>query len=333
MKNVWIRMMMGLLIVALCSGQGIAKEPLQPVTIQLNWVTNVQFAGVLLAKERGWYEEAGIDLTVRGWKPGVSPIAEVTAGRAQIGVVEGDTLIKAGVGGNAIKAIATQFQKTPFCLMSKKSLGIETPEQLKGKKIGINSTAVVMTKIVLASKGLGLEDITTVPIESEDVRPLIKDEIDAYVGFMNAQPLTLKEKGYEINVIPAFRHGYDFYSGVYFVTETMIRKRPDMIQKFLGATLRGWKEAFKDPAATAKLVVKKYYPKGSVSQQTESLKVFKFLATLGEGRQFFGWMEKEYWTKGIDILHKFKQIDRKIPAGDVFTMEFLESVYFGKKKY
>ncbi|RLC08330.1 MAG: hypothetical protein DRI57_24225 [Deltaproteobacteria bacterium] len=82
--------------------------------------------------------------------------------------------------------------------------------------------------------------------------------------------------------------------------------------------------------STAKLVVEKYYPQGSVSQQTESLKVFKFLATLGEGRQFPGWME--YWAKGIDILYKFKQIDRKVPADDVFTMKFLEDIYFGKKK-
>ena len=84
--------------------------------------------------------------------------------------------------------------------------------------------------------------------------------------------------------------------------------------------------------STAKLVVEKYYPEGSVSQQTESLKAFEFLARLGEGRKRLGWMEKEYWAKGIDILHKFGQTDRKIPAADVFTMKFLEDVYFGKKK-
>ncbi|MDM8551376.1 ABC transporter substrate-binding protein [Desulfobacterales bacterium HSG2] len=332
MKNVCVKMMMCLLIVVICSGQGIAKEPLQPVTIQLNWVTNVQFAGILMAKERGWYEDAGIDLTIKGWKIGISSIDEVVAGRAQIGVAEGDTLIKAGVNGNALRAIATQFQETPFCLMSKKSLGIETPEQLRGKTVGINSPeSVVMTKIVLASKRLGYKDIVPVQV-GWDIAPLINDKIDAYAAFMNHDPLYMKEKGYEINIIPAFRYGYDFYSGVCFVTETMIRKQPDLIQKFMDVTLRGWKESFKDLAVTAKLVVEKYYPEGSVSQQTESLKVFRFLARLGKGRKYLGWMEEEYWAKGIDILHDFKQTDRKIPAADVFTLKFLESVYFGKKK-
>jgi len=332
MKNVCVKMMMCLLIVVICSGQGFAKEPLQPVTIQLNWVTNVQFAGILVAKERGWYEDAGIDLTIKGWKIGISSIDEVVAGRAQIGVAEGDTLIKAGVNGNALRAIATQFQETPFCLMSKKSLGIETPEQLKGRTVGINSPeSVVMTKIVLASKRLEYKDIVPVQVGWE-IAPLIDDKIDVYAAFMNNDPLYMKEKGYEINIIPAFRYGYDFYSGVCFVTETMIRNQPDLIQKFLDVTLRGWKESFKDLAVTAKLIVEKYYPEGSVSQQTESLKVFRFLARLGKGRKYLGWMEEEYWAKGIDILHDFKQTDRKIPATDVFTLKFLEDLYFGKKK-
>ncbi|MDM8551375.1 ABC transporter substrate-binding protein [Desulfobacterales bacterium HSG2] len=332
MKNVCVKMMMCLVIVAMCVGQGIAKEPLQPVTIQLNWVTNAEFAGILLAKDRGWYEEAGIDLTVKGWEAGIDPIDEVVTGKALIGVTEGSDIIKARVNEKKIRATAVQFQKSPFCLVSKKSLGIETPEQLTQKKIGTNTAAgILMTKIVLANAGLKYNDITPVRI-GWDIQVLFDDKIDVYPGYMNNEPLTMKEKGYETNVIPAFKYGYDFYSEVYFVTDTMIQKRPDLIRKFLDATLRGWKEAFNDLAGTAKLVVEKYYPEGSVRQQTESLKVFKFLARLGEGRKYLGWMEEEYWAKGIDILHKFRQTDRKIPAADVFTLKFLESVYFGKRK-
>ncbi|MDM8551374.1 ABC transporter substrate-binding protein [Desulfobacterales bacterium HSG2] len=332
MKNVCVRMMMCLLIVVMCSGEGIAKEPLRPMTIQLSWVTNVEFAGILLAKERGWYEDAGIDLTIRGWEAGLDPVEEVVAGKAQIGVDEGADIIKAGSEGKKIRAVAAQFQKSPFCLISKKKLGIETPAHLKGKMVGVkHPPTILMTKIILASAGLKYDDITPVKI-GWSTQSLLEDKVDVYTGYMNNEPLVMKEKGYEISVIPAFKHGYDFYSGVCFVTETMIRKQPDLIRKFLEATLRGWKESFKDPAGTAKLIVEKYYPEGSVSQQTESLKVFKFLARLGEGRKRIGWMEEEYWAKGIDILHKFRQTDRKIPVADVFTLKFLEDIYFGKKK-
>ncbi|RLC08332.1 MAG: hypothetical protein DRI57_24240 [Deltaproteobacteria bacterium] len=332
MKNVCVRMMMCLLIVVFCSEQGFAKEPLQPVTIQLDWEANVEFSEILMAKARGWYEEAGIDLTIKGWETGISPIEEVLSGKAQISVAQGSDLITARSEGKKIRAIAVQFQKSPYCLLSKKALGIRTPEQLVGKKVGIRHPFdELMIRVLLSNAGLQYNDIIPVRV-GWDIQPLVDDKVDVSPGYINDEPLSMKEKGYESNVIPAFKYGYDFYSGVYLVTDAMIQNQPDMIRKFLGATLRGWKEAFKDPAATAKLIVEKYYPKGLVQQQTESLEVFKFLARLGEGRKYLGWMEKEYWKKGIDILHKFKQIDRKVPADDVFTLEFLESVYFGKKK-
>ena len=310
---------------------GYAKEPLQPVTVQLNWVPNVEFAGILIAKEKGWYEEAGIDLTVKGWEEGVSPIEDVIAGKAQIGVSEGPELTEARVKGQNVRAIAVQFQKSPYCLLSKKDNGIDSPEKLKGKKVGINQPGLLMIKIILADAGLKYEDITPVEVGWE-LQALLNDKIAAYPAYMNNEPLAMKEKGFETNVIPAFKHGYDFYSEVYVVSDTMIQKQSDLIQKFLEVSLKGWAEAYKNPSAAAKSVVEKYFPQGSVSQQTESLKVFKYLSTLGEGKKYLGWMEEQYWQKGIDILYNFRQIDRKIPANEVFTMDFLNAVYFGKKQ-
>jgi NitT/TauT family transport system substrate-binding protein len=324
MRNVWVGM--GILIMVLCVGQGYAAEPLQPMAVQLNWIPNVQFAGILLAKERGWYAEAGIDLTVKGWEEGVVVIDEVVAGKAQIGIEEGITLISARAAGKAVKAIAVDFQKTPYCLLSKKTIGIEQPKQLVGKKVGIDSPGTeLMVKIILASQGLRFEDITPVPV-GWDLQPLIKDELDAYPAYMNDQPLIMKEQGYEVTYIPAFKYGYDFYSGVYVVTEEMIQKQPELLQKFLNITLRGWREAFKDPAATAQLIVAKYYPDGSVPQQTASLEVFQMLATVGIGENLIGYMEEPFWAKGIDILEKYQQIDKKIPAKDLFTLEFLKKI-------
>lgn len=329
MKTICV--MMCVLLASVCVGQRSAAE-LQPLTIQLNWIPNVQFAGILWAKEQGWYAEAGIELTVKGWEFGISSVDEIVADRAQIGVVEGDALIKANVSGNAIKAIGVQFQKTPFCLLSKKKLGIETPESLVGKRVGVNSPeSVIMTKIVLASQGLRYEDI--IPVQAGwELAPLINDEIDVFAAFMNHDPLIMKAEGYEVTYLPAFKYGYDFYSGVYAVTEVLMREQPEGIRTFLAVTLRGWQAAFQDPAAAARLVVEKYYPDGSVAQQTESLKMFRMLATLGEGKKFLGWMEEDFWAKGIDLLSDFQQIDKKVPAQEVFTMEFLNAIYFGKEQ-
>ncbi len=309
-----------------CSwGQALAEEPLQPLTIQLNWVTNVEFAGVLLAKERGWYEEAGIDLTVKGWQSGVSAVDDVLDGKAQIGVADGSRIIKNRAKGAPIKAIASAFQKSPYCLISKKEKGIQTPDQVAGKKVGFNSDdSRLMIRTVLVDQGLSLDDVTLVQ-RGWDLELLLNDKIDVMGGYMNNEPLTMREMDYQPDILPAFKYGYDFYSGVYFVTEEMIQSHPDLIHRFVDATLRGWKAAFEAPQETAKRIVENFFPDGSVQQQVESLKVFELLATIGVGTPSIGYMERPFWQKGIDILYRFKEIDKRLPAEAVFTSRFLKA--------
>ncbi len=304
----------------------MAKEPLIPLTIQFDWFTNVQFAGILVAKDRGWYEDAGIDLTIRGWQKGISPVEEVVSGKAQIGTDEGTVLIEAAAQGKKLKAIGTQFQKSPMCLTSKKDKNIASPKDLIGKKVGVSMPkTVLMTKVVLASQGIGYDQI--VPVQTGgDLKLLMDDEVIAFAGFMNNQPLIMEEKGYPVTYLAAFRHGYDFYSGVYFTTEETVRNQPDILRKFIAVTLRGWQEAFKDIPATARLVLDKYYPdkNTSVRQQIRSLEIFKNLMTMGVGESLIGFMEEQAWKKGIDTLHQLGQIQRKPSASDIFTLEFLK---------
>ncbi|MDM8550263.1 ABC transporter substrate-binding protein [Desulfobacterales bacterium HSG2] len=324
MRKVCVKVMVCVAMATLLTGQGLAKDPLHPMTIRLNWATNVQFAGILLAKERGWYREAGIELTVRGWEKGVSPVDEVLAGKAQVGVTDASALVKSRIRGAGIKAVMTAFQKSPICLMSKKEQGIETVKQLVGKRIGMsNPKTEVAVRIMMKNQGLDYKDI--IPVKSGwDLQPFIDGEFDVFFAFLNNEPLVMKKLGYEVNVIPGFNYGYDFYAGTCFMTERMIADQPDLSRRFVSVTLRGWREAFRDTEATAKLVVEKYYPRGTVEHQTESLKVFKYLATASVGESLVGFMEERIWEKGIDTLHKFGQIEKKIPATDVFTLEFLK---------
>ena len=324
MRKIRLNLILCFLGIVLGAGQGAAAEPLQPLTIRLNWVPNVEFAGILVAKEQGLYVEAGIELTITPWAVGIEPIDEVVAGRAQIGVQDGSRIIEASAAKKPVKAIAAIYQRTPVCLIGKRGQGIQTLEQLKGKRIGINAPETELTvKIMLANQGIPANEVTFVQ-RGWELQPLIEDRVDVIVGFMNNEPLLLKEKGIDVSYIPAFKYGYDFYSGVYFVNETSLREKPALMQKFLDVTLRGWREAFKDPAAAAKLIVAQYYPNGSVTQQTESLKVFQMLATVGIGENLLGYMEESFWAKGVDILYNYKQIDRKIPAQDVFTLDLLK---------
>ncbi len=327
MKKVW-GTIISLCLMGCCFRPVWAEEDLQLLIIQLNWVPNVQFAGILVAKEHGWYEEAGIDVIAKRWEDGITPIQEVISGNAHLAMAEGIELIRAAAEGHTLKAIAADFQKSPFCLMSKEKLGIQSPEDLAGKRIGIDSPETeLMVKIVLASEGIDFSDITPVPV-GWNLLPFIADEVDVYPAFMNDQPLTMKEQGYAITYLPAFKYGYDFYSGVYIVQESLLQTQPELLQNFLKITMKGWQEAFRNPYEAAKRIVSTSYPDGNIAQQAESLKLFRMLALLGEGKKFPGIMEEHIWQEGINILVKYRQIDRDIPANELFTVDILKETYF-----
>lgn len=297
------------------------------LTVQLHWVTNAEFAGVLLAKDRGWYAEAGLDVSVRGWETGISVTDDVRDGKAQIGLAEADQLIRARAAGAPLKAIATQFQKSPRCYISKKAHGIDTVEELVGKRIGASDIEnPIVLNIMLDYHGFSLDDVTLVET-GWDIQALLDDEVDVFPAFLTSEPLLLKEQGHAVNVIPAYQHGYDFYSGVYFVHEALIQDQPDVIERFLEVTFRGWRAAFRDPEAAARVIVERYYPEGSLHQQTEELKLYQALATLGVGEDLLGMMGDLIWRRGIDILRRYGQIDHTMPASDLFTIEFLKNIY------
>ena len=321
MKKAWV----GSLLCLMCACSHVwAEDALFPVVVRFHWLANVEFAGILEAKERGWYAEAGLDVTPKGWENGVSGLDEVATGKAHIGVQEGATMLQARAKGAPVKAFATQFQRSPVCLASKEALGLTTPESLKGKRIGYQSDGgLLMIDLMLKHQGMSSKDVTLVQI-GWDLKPLLNDEVDAFVAYMTNQPLILKEQGHPMNIIPAYQYGYDFYSGIYFAHEQFLKEHPDVAQKFLDATLRGWREAFAHPEETAKMIVEKYYPDGSVAQQTEELKIYRQLATMGVGEDAIGAMNEALWQKGIDVLLAQQQIAEKIPAQDVFTTEFLE---------
>ena len=315
--------------VALTQVSAYAEKPLTPVKLQLHWVPNVEFAGILLAKERGWYEEAGIDLEIVKWSSKISTVKSILKGRAQISMTEGDVLIKYRAKGAPIKAIGVQFQRSPSCLISKKELGITHPKDLVGKRIGVTSHRQLLVKTMLASQNLTFDDI--VPVDKNaSVQRLLNDEYDVLVGYMPSEPLLLKQLGCEVNVIPGYMYGYDFYAGVYIVHDDMIKEQPEILENFLRATYRGWKEAFNDPKSTAELIIEKYYPEGLLAQQIQELELYRFLATLGVGENFLGMMNELQWKNGVNSLLQFGMIEENVSVNDLFTMEFLKKMYSEK---
>ncbi len=303
-----------------------AAQKLIPVTMQLDWKPNVQFAGLLLAKEKGYYAEAGLDLTLRPVGTEMKVAEDVATGTHWIGCSESGVLINARAEGLPIKAFATMFQGSPFCLMSLKPKGITEPKHLVGKTLGVHPDANKALDIVLAHAGVDRSKMTCIDVE-HSIQPLIRGEVDVLMGYLIDEAVALETAGHAINVIPGYDHGYVAYSQVYFTSEELLRRDPGLVQKFLEASNRGWREAFKDIPATARFVVGKFMPGADLKYQTRSLEKIAAISARETGAEWLGTMSWDRWVEMCVVFDQSKVLKKPVTAGEMTDFSVLASVY------
>jgi ABC-type nitrate/sulfonate/bicarbonate transport system substrate-binding protein len=240
---------------------GAASAAIQgtKATLQMGWIANVENAGEFVAAEKGYYTDAGVDLELVPGGPGISVEPLVVAGTALVGLSQPDNVARAREQGAKLKVVATTFQRNPAAVMSLASNPIPTPQDLVGKKLGIQQSGVPIYDAFFASIDIDPKSIEYVPVQF-DPAPLVSGEVDAFVSFQTNQPIQLATQGIETVTFLLADYGFNLFTDSFIVSEDSLAdedKRATIV-KILDATFRGWKDAIVDPEMAAQLVVEKY---------------------------------------------------------------------------
>src|SRR4051794_10396321 len=228
-------------------------------SLQMGWIANVENAGEFVAAENGYYTAEGIDLELTPGGPGISVEPLVVSGKALVGLSQPDNVARARDQGGKLKVVATTFQRNPAAIMSLASAPVPTPQDLVGKKLGIQQSGVPIYDSFFTSIGIDPKSITYVPVQF-DPAPLVSGEVDAFVSFQTNQPIQLKTQGVDTVTFLLADFGFNLFTDAFIVTEDSLadQEKRDTIIKILRATFKGWQDAIADPATAAKLVVDKY---------------------------------------------------------------------------
>ena len=163
----------------LAAGQALAADP---VTLQLKWVTQAQFGGYYVAKEKGFYEEEGLDVTIKPGGPDIAPETVIAGGGADVIVDWMGGALAAREKGTKLINIAQPFTKAGMELVCPKDTGIASEADFKGKTLGVwffgNEYPFYawMNKIGMPTEG-GADGVTVLK-QSFDVQPLIQKQAD-----------------------------------------------------------------------------------------------------------------------------------------------------------
>jgi ABC-type nitrate/sulfonate/bicarbonate transport system substrate-binding protein len=217
------------------------------LTVQLPWILNSQFIGEYLAIEEGYFTEAGLDTVTLVPGPS-STISEVISGTADVGMIDavsiGSTIANEGA---PIKIIASTYQKNPYSVLSLDGANaIRTPDDLIGKKIGVQDVNQALFSALLAANGISKDQVEVVPV-SYDPSPLILGEVDGYMSFLTNESIIVPEEGHATVDLPFADNGLPFVADAIIATDDTIANDREKLKAFLVGEIQGYTDALHDP--------------------------------------------------------------------------------------
>jgi ABC-type nitrate/sulfonate/bicarbonate transport system substrate-binding protein len=306
-----------------------SSAALTPVSLQFNYLKNVQFAGSFFAETKGYYKDAGLDVTLLAGGPSIAPEPIVLSGKALVGVSHTAEVISAIINGADLKIIGATFQKNPTCIMSLATKPIKTPTDMYGKKIGISDTNSPIWDSFVKANSLDVSKVKVVTV-GFDTTSLASGEIDGIMAFAPNEPSILKEKGVDTEVLLLSDFKYPLMEDLYIAKSSDVADPAKL--KTLTALMKGeslgWADVIKDPNGAADLAVNNFGKDLKLDLVQQKLDVASqngFTADADTAAHGLFWMTDEKIAGTIASL----ALGGVKATTDMFTNDVLTAVYKG----
>lgn len=246
-------------LLAACGSSAPSASASGAVGLQLNYLKNVQFAGSLMADDKGYYRAGGLDVSLLAGGPNLAVEPVVESGKALVGITHTAEAVNAINNGADLKIIGADYQKNPFCVVSSAHNPIRTPQDMIGKKIGVSDTNQPVWQAFLKANNIAPSSVNVVTIQF-DPTPLATGEVDGFVAFYTNEPIILALKGISVTTFLFNDFGYPLLEDVYITKATSLSdsKTRAQVVALMKAEIQGWQAAVADPTESATLAVTKY---------------------------------------------------------------------------
>jgi len=229
--------------------------PLDRVTLQLKWHHQFQFAGYYAAQAKGYYRDAGLEVSIQEGGGGLDTVKEVTSGRAQFGVGNSALLLDRDQGQRVV-VLSAVFQHSPLVLMAKAGTGIATVKDLAGKRLMIEHRS---DELIAYLRWSGVpESAMTFLNHTFNTEDLIQGRVDCISAYVTDEPFFLRQAGQKFVLFSPLTAGIDFYGDNLFTSEAELAGHPARVRAFRDASMEGWKYAMQHPEEIADLILARY---------------------------------------------------------------------------
>jgi NitT/TauT family transport system substrate-binding protein len=272
------------------------------VTKATNWKAQAEHGGYYQAVATGIYAKYGLDVTIRQGGPNVDNNLLMLAGRIDFNMGGNSDSVFAFAEKNIpFRAVAAIFQKDPQILMSHPGVGNDSLAALKGKKILVSKAGVVSYYPYL-KKMFGFTDDMVVPY-TFNIAPFLADKQLSQQGYATSEPYAAIKAGVNPVVHLLADNGYRTYSTTIEVSQKLIDEKPDLVQRFVDASILGWKDYLYGNPAPGNVLIKKDNPDMTDDQIAFSIEAMKKYGIVDSGDAKtlgIGAMTDKRWKEAFD---------------------------------
>ncbi len=304
---------------------GGAQAKTTTVTMQLGWLAGDNQIGEVVAKQMGYFEAEKIELVINPGGPNIDGVAIVASGKADIGQVSSSpSLMLAASQQIPVQCFAVGCQQHPYSFLSLKKNPVRTPQDLVGKKVGVQATGKILLSALLRKNNVP-EDKVEVVVVGADMTPLVTGQVDVFTGWLT-NTTAMRVLGDDYVAMRLWDNGVQLYGLPYYATQDTLAKNLDAVIAFTRAASKGWAYAYENPEKAVDLLIKEYpnLVRADEIVAVKTLNTYVFQATTKAGG--WGTFSPEVWQGQIDLYDQLKQFRAAAPKlADVITTAVLDA--------
>jgi NitT/TauT family transport system substrate-binding protein len=298
------------------AGSGLTK-----VILQADWYPQPEHGGFYTALEKGYYRNEGLDVEIHAGGPYLSAYQQVAAGGAQFGMGASDRILEGMAEGQPLVAIAATMQHDPQGIMVRADSPVHSFADLNGHSVAVLPGATWFRFLI---KRYQLNKVHEIPA-TMSVANFIADPNYIQQAFATSEPFFARQAGVESRLLLISDSGFDTYR-VTFTTREFLQLHPDVVAKFVRASLHGWRDYLNDPTV-AHAAVARLNPALSPAWMQfswQQLKQGQFVTGPAADESKIGQMDSARWATLYKQLLELKVIDKEIDPASAYTLQFVK---------
>jgi NitT/TauT family transport system substrate-binding protein len=324
-----IRLLGAIAVAALVFASTATAQTPDKVRLQIKWVPQAQFAGYFVALDKGYYADENLDVTILPGGPDIVGEQQVINGQADFGVDWVASFLAFRDKGLPLVDVAQVYQSSGLLLVSKKSANISSPEDLKGKNVGVWYGGNEFEFLALMDKlKYDPDKDLNVIKQGFTMDPFLQGQMDAASAMTYNEYQIVLESGVspdDLNVISYNDQGVGMLEDNLFTTADMVQNNPDVVQRFVRASMKGWQSAIDDQAGAVNIVMAHVEPGSTTADHQARMmsEVAKLVLPQGMSPDQIGVMDAGRFQTTADIAYKFHVINNPADPAQSYTNQFV----------